>query len=477
MAATVQPPSAHRTGRSTRPRTSRRTTVAAAIAVLALIIGAGATLAAGYLGYRVEPGDTLSEIAERYGVSVEELAALNDIDNPDLIVTGDDLMIRPLQDGDDPAIIVPTHVVIEGDTLSELAAVLGVTVEELAAANGLADPDLIVPGMILRVPVVAKAEMQQVEVEIVDPAPADDASVEEPAEAVDEAVSEEPAEADDEAVTETTGDEDETATTESSDEEATSTPERVSNEPANSGAANQSPTASLHLVLPGETVDSIAANYGLTAAQLLAANGHARNGVTAGIILRIPPADAGGVQLIGMPSAVEASAVGSELTAVTVATSYWGSAVSEGTLLEALESSDNPHLGFRGDYSGEYGGTDNYGTYAGPLAEAIAAHGFVGEVFYADGDASALTSRIDSGLPVVVWMTYQAAEASTERVDDGVRPFTLVTGKQAAVVYGYDDSGVLIVDLSTGGYSHIDWDAFMQSWGYFDGMGLAISPI
>lgn len=464
MATTVQPPtSAQRSGRSTRKHASRRTTFAASIAVLALIVGATATLAAGYLGYRVESGDTLSEIAERYGMTVEELAALNDIENVDLIVTGDDLMIRPLTDGDDPEIIVPTHVVIEGDTLSELAAILGVSVEELAAYNGLSDPDLIVPGTILRVPVATSSEVQQVE-------EADEVVV------VEEDATEEAVE-DDVADTDEGTEAEEAATTESTDEDAAPEPVQISNEPGEVSQVTQSPAASLHLVLPGETIDSIAENYGLTASQLLAANGHARNGVSAGIILRIPPADAGGVQLIGMPSAVEASAVGSELTAVTVATSYWGSAVSEGTLLAALESSNNPHIGFRGDFSGAFGGTDDYGVYAGPLAEAIAGHGFVGEVFYADGDASALTSRIDSGVPVVVWMTYQAAEATTERVEDDVRAFTLVGGKQAAVVYGYDDAGVLIVDLSTGGYSHVGWEDFMQSWGYFDGMSLAISPI
>ena len=36
----------------------------------------------------VEWGDTVSEIAERYGLSVEQLIALNGIDDPDLIVTG-----------------------------------------------------------------------------------------------------------------------------------------------------------------------------------------------------------------------------------------------------------------------------------------------------------------------------------------------------------------------------------------------------
>lgn len=426
--------------------------MAAMVAVLALVVGAAATLAAGYLGHQIQSGDTLSEIAEQYGTTVEELAALNNIDDPDLIITGDGLLIRPLQLGDDPSLAIGTHVVMEGDTLSEIARALGVNMDDLAAANGIADPDLIVPGSILIAPAATLSQTVEDAVETQEMvSEADEASDEAESYQVEEDASE--------------------------DDVAEPIIAPVVADPPAAAQPVQSGAATLHLVLPGETLESIAESYGVGAPQLLAANGHVRNGVTAGIILRIPPPDAAGVQLLGMPTALEVSAVGSELTAVTVATSYWGSPVSEGTLLGALDSSDNPHLGFRGDAAGNYGNTDDYGVYAGPLAEALAGHGFVGDVFYADGDATLLTSRIDRGVPVVVWMTYQAVEASTERIDDGVRPFTLVTDKQATVVYGYDDAGVLVVDLATGGYSHISWSDFMRSWGYFDGMSLAISPI
>uniref|UniRef100_UPI002ADE0E7C LysM peptidoglycan-binding domain-containing protein n=1 Tax=Tepidiforma sp. TaxID=2682230 RepID=UPI002ADE0E7C len=45
-----------------------------------------------------------------------------------------------------------SYVVREGDTLGAIAEQFGLTVEELAAANGLADPDLIFPGQELRIP-------------------------------------------------------------------------------------------------------------------------------------------------------------------------------------------------------------------------------------------------------------------------------------------------------------------------------------
>ena len=43
--------------------------------------------------YQIQPGDTLSEIAGRFGVSVAELVQVNGIDNPNQIVAGENLLI------------------------------------------------------------------------------------------------------------------------------------------------------------------------------------------------------------------------------------------------------------------------------------------------------------------------------------------------------------------------------------------------
>lgn len=423
-------------------RGSRRALFATSIAIAALIVGVTASLAAGFFSHRVQYGDTLSELALKHGTTVEELVTLNDIADPDLIVVDDELLIRPLREDDDPSSSVQTHTVIPGDTLTSIAAAIGVTVEELVAANGIANPDLIVTGDLLRVPAGDSSTVTG----SVDSAAASDAVASESVDEVD----------DDAAL-----------------------PIRIANDPRppTPATAVQAGSTTLHLVLPGETIESIAEQYGVTASQLLAANGHARNGISTGMILKVPPAGSASVQLVGMPTALESSPVGSELTAVSVATAYWGSSIPESALYESLELSPNPHFGFRGDVNGAWGGTDDYGVYAGPLAEAIAQRGFIGEVFYGAGDANALTSRIDLGLPVVVWMTYDTAVVTPERIDDGVRPFTVVPNKQAAVVYGYDADGVLIADVAHGGYAHVNWTDFMRAWGYFDGMGLAISPI
>lgn len=47
------------------------------------------------LVYTIQPGDTLFSIAEQFGVTLDDLVALNNIDNPDLINAGDQLFIPP----------------------------------------------------------------------------------------------------------------------------------------------------------------------------------------------------------------------------------------------------------------------------------------------------------------------------------------------------------------------------------------------
>ncbi|MFI6870556.1 LysM peptidoglycan-binding domain-containing protein [Nocardia sp. NPDC050406] len=105
--------------------------------------------------YTVVSGDTLSEIALRFygdGSLFPILAAANGIQNPDLIFPGQVLRIPDISTGPRlPAV----YVVVEGDTLFDIAARFygdGNKFPIIAAANGIANPDLIHPGQILTIP-------------------------------------------------------------------------------------------------------------------------------------------------------------------------------------------------------------------------------------------------------------------------------------------------------------------------------------
>ena len=112
--------------------------------------------------YKVAAGDTLSEIAERHGMTVEELAHANGIVNPDLVLSGQVLVVPGAADGRG-AVPAPggaglsgaggSYVVQAGDTLSEIADRFGVPMIALVGANAISDPHLIVEGDLLMIPV------------------------------------------------------------------------------------------------------------------------------------------------------------------------------------------------------------------------------------------------------------------------------------------------------------------------------------
>lgn len=103
----------------------------------------------------VRAGDTLSGIAARSGVSLSALLAANPgIKNPNLIFPGQVVAI-PGHDGSSsfqPAPSGATYVVRSGDTLSAIGARYGVSFQDLARANGIANPNLIYPGQALSIP-------------------------------------------------------------------------------------------------------------------------------------------------------------------------------------------------------------------------------------------------------------------------------------------------------------------------------------
>lgn len=95
--------------------------------------------------YTVQPGDTLSEIAQRFSMTLQQLLDLNsDIPNPNIIVPGQ--IIKITQDGLRSG-ASRIYVVQSGDTLSEIAQRFGTTLQQLRNLNpGITDPNRIFPG-------------------------------------------------------------------------------------------------------------------------------------------------------------------------------------------------------------------------------------------------------------------------------------------------------------------------------------------
>ena len=107
--------------------------------------------------YVVKSGDTLSGIANKFGVSVKELKKTSLLSS-DKINKGDVLLIPVPHDyvasspkAPSPVSTAPTYTVVTGDTLGGIAAKHGITVSKLKAENGLSNNELFV-GMKLNIP-------------------------------------------------------------------------------------------------------------------------------------------------------------------------------------------------------------------------------------------------------------------------------------------------------------------------------------
>jgi len=106
--------------------------------------------------YIVQPGDTLSRIAARFNTTVATLAQLNGIANPNSIRYGQRLIISGANPAPAPTPVPPpvttTYVVQPGDTLFRIAVRFNVSINQLAQANGISDPNRVFVGQVLVIP-------------------------------------------------------------------------------------------------------------------------------------------------------------------------------------------------------------------------------------------------------------------------------------------------------------------------------------
>lgn len=116
--------------------------------------------------YTVAKGDTLARIARRTGVSVDTLARANGIKDVHRVRAGQVLAVPKAGEPEpaaatrlpplpSPVLVLGggrVHRVAAGQTLSAIAKTYGTTVAELAAANGLKNPNRVRQGAELQVP-------------------------------------------------------------------------------------------------------------------------------------------------------------------------------------------------------------------------------------------------------------------------------------------------------------------------------------
>jgi len=107
--------------------------------------------------YRVAPGDTVSSIAGQYGLSTASVLALNGLGWSSIIFPGQELKLSSAGSvavAEAPAAATPDgrYTIVAGDTISGIADRFGVSTISVLTANGLGWSSIIYPGQTLAIP-------------------------------------------------------------------------------------------------------------------------------------------------------------------------------------------------------------------------------------------------------------------------------------------------------------------------------------
>ncbi|HWN20043.1 MAG TPA: LysM peptidoglycan-binding domain-containing protein [Gemmatimonadales bacterium] len=109
--------------------------------------------------HRVKRGETISEIADEYGVTQRELRDWNGLDLMARIRIGQRIRVSspegrtaPRTEPSPQSTAAKTHIVRRGDTLKGLAKRYGVSIQALREANGLAERETLRTGISLKIP-------------------------------------------------------------------------------------------------------------------------------------------------------------------------------------------------------------------------------------------------------------------------------------------------------------------------------------
>jgi uncharacterized protein YvpB len=177
--------------------------------------------------------------------------------------------------------------------------------------------------------------------------------------------------------------------------------------------------------------------------------------------------------LIGHPQEHNLSC---ESRSATDLAAFWGVAFAEDGFFRRLPKSDNPHRGFLGDVDLPAGSVPplGYGVYAGPIAANLRSFAFDARAEY-EWSLEALRGELASGLPVIIWATYdmQLPDPMTWTSSDG-ETSVVVKWQHTFVAVGYDESGIYLVDAYDGVTKFFSYDAFVPAWDQLGRMAVVV---
>jgi len=106
------------------------------------------------IGHVVSNGDTLSSIAEQYGVGIQTLVWANDINLSDTLSVGSVITVLPVNG--------VLHTIDYNETLSDIAAYYDVDIQDILRANDIGNAELIFSGQRIIIPGATREQGQVV---------------------------------------------------------------------------------------------------------------------------------------------------------------------------------------------------------------------------------------------------------------------------------------------------------------------------
>lgn len=156
-ASTVRKPAPPRPQQAPTPHTLRAALHALGAAVMPGALAAQTvTTSAAPAAYTVEPGDTVSSVAQRFGLATAAVLALNGLSWSSSIFPGQVLRLTtapvkatglPM-----PTTVDGRYTIAKGDTISALAARFGISTQSILDANGLSWSSIVYPGQTILIP-------------------------------------------------------------------------------------------------------------------------------------------------------------------------------------------------------------------------------------------------------------------------------------------------------------------------------------
>lgn len=179
--------------------------------------------------------------------------------------------------------------------------------------------------------------------------------------------------------------------------------------------------------------------------------------------------------ILDAPVYQQAHSLSCESSAAAMAANYYGVGVNEETIIAALPKHDNPHLGFRGNIDGPYGGTEDYGVYAEPIRQILVQLGLEAEPL--TGGVEEIEAEIRRGRVVMAWITYNLQVETPQQIttSDG-QIVTLVPYQHVVLVTGYNASGLWVNDPYSGTQAFYPETDFGRSFAYLGNMALVVGP-